>query len=112
MMLKTKAISCAAVISAAIVGTAMCVIFPADRKTVTDVPAVIVSARNFSQRRGVSVINDGSAKCYLSIGVAALAGKGIMLSPNGGSMTVPSIDEAIYAVCLTNETTGVSVQEW
>lgn len=70
---------------------------------------------NGAQRRtGFALVNDSDVKIYVAFGAEAEVGKGILLMPNGGAVTlVAGVPEtAVYAIAESGEENILTVMEW
>ena len=67
--------------------------------TVTTTSALLVAGN--SARSKLAIVNTGAYNVYLSKGVPAVVGKGIMIAANGGSTSYQDLNNwlgAIYAI--------------
>lgn len=62
-------------------------------------------------RKGLCVANNSSDNVYLSLGLPAVAGSGILLIPNGIPFRISDYQGQVYAIG-TNTSSAITVQEW
>ena len=70
---------------------------------------------NGAQRRtGFAIVNDSDAKIYLAFGAPAEVGKGILLMPQGGAVTlIAGVPEtAIFAIAESGVGNRITVLVW
>jgi hypothetical protein len=85
--------------------------------TVGTTSAQILPARPWNgemRRTGFAIVNDSDVKIYIAFGAPAVVGKGILLMPHGGAVTlVAGVPEsAIYAIAESGEVNRVTIMEW
>jgi hypothetical protein len=90
---------------------------PPTNATVGTASVEVLPARPWNgslRRTGFAIVNDSDSKIYLAFGAPAEIGKGILLMPNGGAVTlVAGVPEtAVYAIAATGETNRLTILEW
>ena len=66
------------------------------------------------RRTGFAIVNDSDVKIYVAFGAPAEVGKGILLMPHGGAVTlVAGVPEtAVYAIAESGEANRLTIMEW
>ena len=66
------------------------------------------------RRTGFAIVNDSTSKIYLAFGAPAEVGKGILLMPQGGAVTLVSgiPETAIYAIAVSGDSNHLTIMEW
>ena len=66
------------------------------------------------RRAGFALVNDSDVKIYVAFGGDAEVGKGILLMPNGGAVTLVSgcPETAVYAIAESGAENRLTVMEW
>ena len=66
------------------------------------------------RRTGFAIVNDSDVKIYLAFGAPAEVGKGILLMPKGGAVTlVAGVPEtAINAIAVSGDSNQLTIMEW
>ncbi len=66
------------------------------------------------RRTGFAIVNDSDSKIYLAFGSPAEVGKGILLMPHGGAVTlVAGVPEtAVYAIAANGAANRLTILEW
>jgi len=90
---------------------------PPANATVGTTSAQIMPARPWNgevRRTGFAIVNDSDVKIYVSFGAPAEVGKGILLMPHGGAVTlVAGVPEtAVNAIAESGEANRVTIMEW
>ena len=66
------------------------------------------------RRTGFAIVNDSDSKIYLAFGSPAEVGKGILLMPQGGAVTIVAgvPETAVYAIAVSGDSNRLTIMEW